>query len=63
MDRNLDDLERLVRFLLGAAMLANALHGEGTDAWWGLFGVLPLMSAMAGYCPVTRWFNAARSGS
>jgi Protein of unknown function (DUF2892) len=63
MDRNLDDLERLARFLLGAVLLANALHHEGSEAWWGLFGVLPLLTAMAGRCPLVAYFSPARSGS
>jgi hypothetical protein len=63
MDRNLDDLDRLARFLLGAVMIANALHLHGSDGWWGLFGVLPIMSAMAGWCPIVALFNAPRSES
>lgn len=60
MDRNIDDTDRLVRFLLGAVMLANALHLEGSEGWWGLFGVLPLMSAMAGWCPLAALLDGAR---
>jgi hypothetical protein len=63
MVRNRDDFERRVRFLLGAAMIANALHLDGGEGWWGLFGALPLMSAMAGWCPLAALFNAPRSGS
>ncbi|MCM0022232.1 MAG: DUF2892 domain-containing protein [Tagaea sp.] len=63
MDRNIDDTDRLARFLLGAVMIANALHLHGSDGWWGLFGVLPLMSAMAGWCPIVAWINGARNGS
>ena len=41
-------------------IIANALHLDGSDGWWGLFGVLPLMSAMAGWCPpaTCRWCRA-----
>ncbi|MCA3245335.1 MAG: YgaP-like transmembrane domain [Tagaea sp.] len=60
MIRNLDDFDRLARFLLGAALLANALHMDGTEGWWGLLGVLPLMSAMAGWCPFASL--SARNG-
>ncbi len=63
MDRNIDDFDRLARFLLGAVMIANALHLDGSEGWWGLFGVLPLMSAMAGWCPFVALLNAPRSES
>lgn len=63
MDRNIDDFDRLARFLLGAVMIANALHLDGSEGWWGLLGVLPLMSAMAGWCPLVALLNAPRSES
>lgn len=40
--------ERGVKLVLGVSILA---LGLGTGNWWGIAGVLPIVSAATGKCP------------
>lgn len=48
---NIGMLDRVARVLLGVALMTFALAGEPT-AWWGWFGLIPLATGIAGYCPL-----------
>lgn len=50
MTRNVGLLDRLVRLVLGIGLLALLLTGR--HEWWGVFGVVPLLTAFAGICPL-----------
>lgn len=52
MTRNVGTTERYVRILLGFAVLSLVLLLEGTARWWGLLGLVPLVTGLAGYCPL-----------
>lgn len=44
--------ERVLRVLAGLALLAGlpiVLHGAAK--WWGLVGLVPLLTGLSGYCP------------
>jgi len=47
MKRNIGTRDRLMRALVGAAVLAAGLLA---GSWWGLLGLVPLAAAIAGYC-------------
>lgn len=52
-ERNLGGLDRLLRFYLGLAMLAYALPYWAPQTGWnwiGLFGIVPLLTAVSGRC-------------
>jgi hypothetical protein len=51
MTRNVGTVDRVVRIVLGLALLALALFG---GQWWGWIGVVPLVTAFAGFCPGYR---------
>ena len=51
MTRNVGALDRVLRIVLGIALLTFALAGERV-AWWGWLGVIPLATGLAGYCPL-----------
>jgi hypothetical protein len=44
--------DRVVRVVLGIALLSLALAGPRTP--WGLIGLLPLITGLAGFCPLYR---------
>jgi hypothetical protein len=44
-------IDRALRLALGLALLALALFG---GHWWGWIGVVPLVTALAGFCPAYR---------
>ncbi|MEK0081912.1 DUF2892 domain-containing protein [Benzoatithermus flavus] len=51
MTRNVGTIDRVVRIVAGLVLLALALFG---GQWWGWLGVVPLVTALAGFCPAYR---------
>ena len=54
---NLGGLDRLVRIVFGLALLALCVAGPST--LWGLVGVIPLVTGIAGECPLYRAIGAS----
>ena len=52
MKQNLGILDRVIRVVLGVALLTFAIIGEGVTAKFGWIGVIPLLTAFAGFCPI-----------
>ena len=48
MTKNIGKLDKTIRVVLGIAILALGLWFK---SWWGLIGLLPLVTALAGWCP------------
>jgi hypothetical protein len=53
MSVNMGSIDRLLRVILGLALLAFAAFGPADIAWkWvGYIGVVPLLTAAIGWCP------------
>ena len=49
MTRNVGNLDRLIRALVGIAALSLVIVGPQT--LWGLLGLIPLGTALIGWCP------------
>ncbi len=47
---NESGMERVVRVLAGLIILS--LVFVGPQSWWGLIGLVPLVTGLAGNCPV-----------
>ncbi len=56
MTRNLGTLDRVIRVVLGIALLTFALAGERTT-WWALTGAFPLGTGLTGVCPLYRYLR------
>jgi len=54
MNRNIDGVERLVRFALGLGFLAWIPFESDDFRWFGLVGIYPLATALLGFCPLYR---------
>ena len=52
MRRNEAAWDRVLRVILGLAVLSLAVVGPRTP--WGLVGLVPLLTGLAGYCPLYR---------
>jgi len=52
MKRNEGNVDRALRMLLGIVLLL--LAASGTIPPWEWIGVLPLLTGLAGYCPLYR---------
>jgi len=50
MTRNVGGIDRLLRVSAGLVLIGLALMG--TIGWWGFIGVVPLVTAAVGYCPL-----------
>ena len=48
--RNEGTVDRLIRITLGVVLLGLAFTGPRTS--WGLIGVVPLLTGLAGSCPL-----------
>jgi hypothetical protein len=49
MNKNIGTIDRVLRIVGGLALIA--LAATGAVGWWGWIGVVPLASALLGWCP------------
>lgn len=49
MQRNVGGPDRVIRIVAGLAILA---IGVWQQSWWGAIGLVPLLTALIGWCPV-----------
>ncbi|MFZ1280610.1 MAG: DUF2892 domain-containing protein [Ignavibacteriaceae bacterium] len=49
MKKNVGNIDKVARIILGLGIIAFALI---TNNWWGLIGIVPLLTAFMNYCPV-----------
>jgi len=50
MKRNVGNAERVARVTIGVILLALVVVGPQT--WWGLIGLVPIVTALWGWCPL-----------
>ncbi len=55
MNLNVGMVDRVVRVILGLVLLALIVVGPQT--WWGLLGLIPLVTGLVGFCPLYRLFG------
>lgn len=61
MQMNIGTIDRAARVVIGLALLA--LIFVGPQTLWGLVGLIPLGTALVGFCPAYRLFGiGTRSG-
>ena len=52
MKTNVGSIDRILRVLIGLALLSLFFILDGSAKWWGLVGLVPLLTAAAGNCPL-----------
>jgi len=52
MSINVGSIDRAVRVMVGIAMLSAVFWVDGSLRWFGLIGLVPLLTAAAGSCPL-----------
>jgi hypothetical protein len=57
MERNVGGIDRVLRIVAGAGLVAWALLGDGPYHLWGWIGVLPLATGLLGWCPAYMPFG------
>ena len=50
MTKNVGGIDRILRILVGIALIALAV--TGTVGVWGYVGVIPLFTGLIGWCPL-----------
>ncbi len=54
MNNNVGSVDRLVRLVLGVAIVAAGVYYR---SWWGAIGAVPIMTAAIGWCPLYMPFG------
>ena len=57
MTRNIGGIDRAVRVVVGLALLSLTVLLEGDARWFGLVGLVPLATALVGWCPLYSPFG------
>ena len=51
MNVNMGTVDRAIRFVVGIAVLSLVFVLEGNARWWGVVGLVPIGTALVGWCP------------
>ncbi|HED14224.1 MAG TPA: DUF2892 domain-containing protein [Gammaproteobacteria bacterium] len=54
MNKNVGSMDRMLRIIVGAVIIAVGLYYKN---WWGAVGLLPLLTALIGWCPPYALFG------
>ena len=57
MSQNVGTADRAVRIVLGIVMLLAAAVVEHDARWFGLIGLIPLLTGVVGSCPLYSLFG------
>ncbi len=49
MMRNVGKTDRVIRIVLGLVII---ILGYLNNSWWGAIGLIPLLTAFVGFCPL-----------
>lgn len=63
MNRNVGSVDRIIRIVLGLALLSLLGLVQGDLRWWGLIGVVPLLTGLVGWCPAYGLFGFSSCGT
>ncbi len=48
MEKNVGSSDKIVRYILGAGIIGAGIY---FNSWWGIVGVVPIFTALMGWCP------------
>ncbi|HTT36307.1 MAG TPA: DUF2892 domain-containing protein [Burkholderiales bacterium] len=51
MTVNVGNADRIIRIVVGLALLSLLFLLEGNARWWGLIGLVPLATGLMRWCP------------
>ena len=55
--KNVGTVDRIIRIVLGLALLCLLFILHGASRFWGLIGLIPLITGLVGYCPLYSLLN------
>ena len=48
MQANVGSTDRIIRFILGAAIIVIGFYFK---SWWGVVGIVPIITGLVNFCP------------
>ena len=63
MKKNVGSTDRVIRVILGIIVLSLLFIIEGNLKWFGLIGLIPLITGLIGYCPLYTLLKASTKKS
>ena len=51
MKVNVGGIDKVIRIVVGLAILSLVFILEGNARWWGLIGIVPLATGLFNFCP------------
>jgi hypothetical protein len=51
MPKNVGSVDKVIRTVIGLALLSMLFLVEGNARWWGLIGIVPIFTVVTGWCP------------
>ncbi|MEG8947865.1 YgaP family membrane protein [Rosettibacter firmus] len=54
MKKNIGSTDKILRVIIGILIIAIGLI---TKSWWGLIGLIPIATALIGWCPLYAPFG------
>jgi hypothetical protein len=57
MQQNIGSVDKTLRIVVGLGLLSLIFLLSGNARWWGLIGLVPLITAFIGWCPAYMPFG------
>ncbi len=57
MKVNVGGVDKILRIVVGLGLLSLILILEGNARWWGLVGLIPLLTGLVNFCPLYTLFG------
>jgi hypothetical protein len=51
MQKNVGNIDKVLRSVVGIALLSQVFAGPLGPVWWGWIGIVPLATVLLGWCP------------
>jgi len=52
MKKNVGVVDQWIRVIVGLAVLSLVVLLQGPSRWFGLIGLIPIITGLTGYCPL-----------
>ncbi len=60
MQKNVGQIDKIIRIVIGVAII---IAGLINHSWWGVVGVVPILTSFIGFCPLYTILNISTCGS
>ncbi|MFD1511442.1 YgaP family membrane protein [Lacimonas salitolerans] len=57
MTKNIGNFERILRIVVGLALIAMFFLNDSAYSWLYLLGIIPLATGVIGWCPPYQWLG------